>query len=84
MPKGHDVHPPTLSGCGYLTGMGHQEGGHLHVLINDIRGYIEFEDLSEISAHSFSGMICGPETPVKMVINKVDTRKKQIVEIKVG
>lgn len=58
--RGHDVHTPTLSGCGYLTGMGHQESD-LHVLINDIRGYIEFEDLSDVIlvAHSFSGMICG-------------------------
>lgn len=58
--RGHDVHTPTLSGCGYLTGMGHQKSD-LHILINDIRGYIEFEDLSDIIlvAHSFSGMICG-------------------------
>lgn len=58
--RGHDVHTPTLSGCGYLAKEIHQEI-NLDAYIADIRNYIEFEDLSEIIliAHSFSGMVCG-------------------------
>jgi pimeloyl-ACP methyl ester carboxylesterase len=58
--RGHDVHTPTLSGCGYLAKEVHQEV-NLDAYIADIRNYIEFENLSEIIlvAHSFSGMICG-------------------------
>ncbi|MFH0780528.1 MAG: alpha/beta hydrolase [Pseudomonadota bacterium] len=58
--RGHDVHTPTLSGCGYLAKAVHQESD-LGVFIADIRSYIEFEDLGEIIliAHSFSGMVCG-------------------------
>ena len=58
--RGHDVHTPTLSGCGYLAKELDEEI-NLDIFISDIRNYIEFEDLSEIIlvAHSFSGMICG-------------------------
>ena len=58
--RGHDVHTPTLSGCGYLA-KDTDEEINLDNFISDIRNYIEFEDLSEIIlvAHSFSGMICG-------------------------
>jgi pimeloyl-ACP methyl ester carboxylesterase len=58
--RGHDVHTPTLSECGYLARSGCRESD-LNVYIEEIRNYIEFEDLSDIIlvAHSFSGMVCG-------------------------
>lgn len=58
--RGHDVHTPTLSGCGYLAKEIHQELNP-NAYIADLRNYIEFENLGEIIllAHSFSGMVCG-------------------------
>jgi pimeloyl-ACP methyl ester carboxylesterase len=58
--RGHEVHTPTLSGCGYLAKDVSQDI-NLEDYIADIRKYFEFEDLREIVlvAHSFSGMICG-------------------------
>jgi pimeloyl-ACP methyl ester carboxylesterase len=58
--EGHEVHTPTLSGCGYLAHGGSQ-GFDLCDYLSDIVKYIEFEDLREIIlvGHSFSGMICG-------------------------
>ena len=58
--QGHEVHAPTLSGCGYLS-HGMQQEDDLLTYIEDIAQYIEFEDLQGIVliAHSFSGMICG-------------------------
>lgn len=58
--RGHNVHTPTLSGCGYLAKAVHQEIA-LDDYIADTRNYIEIEELGEIIlvAHSFSGMVCG-------------------------
>lgn len=58
--KGHEVHAPTLSGCGYL---GHTIGQdiNLDTYITDILEYVRLENLQDIVlvAQSFSGMICG-------------------------
>ena len=58
--RGHEVHTPTLSGCGYLAGEVHAEN-NLDTYLADLRRYIDFEQLGEIIlvAHSFSGMLCG-------------------------
>jgi pimeloyl-ACP methyl ester carboxylesterase len=58
--QGHEVHRPTLSGCGYLSGRQPRPEG-LQAYIGDIKKYMELEDLKDIVlvAHSFSGMICG-------------------------
>ena len=55
----HDVHTPTLSGCGHLYAMS-RGSDELNVYIEQLVDYIEFEDLNNIIlvAHSFSGMIC--------------------------
>ncbi len=57
---GHEIHTPTLTGCGYLA---HTltEGIDLKTYIQDILDYIRMEDLNDIVlvAQSFSGMICG-------------------------
>ncbi len=57
---GHEVHTPSLSGCGYLAHGGSQEYD-LPDYVSDILSYMELEDLYEIIlvGHSFSGMICG-------------------------
>nr|NJM04168.1 alpha/beta hydrolase [Desulfobacula sp.] len=57
--QGHEVHRPTLSGCGYLSGRQPEPEG-LQAYIADIKNYMEIEDLEDIVlvAHSFSGMIC--------------------------
>jgi len=74
--QGHEVHGPTLSGCGYLSGRQPEPEG-LHAYITDIRNYIELEDLEDIIlvAHSFSGMICSA------VIMKLRQRIQQAVFI---
>jgi len=58
--NGHDVHAPTLSGCGYLNRNG-ADGSDLTAFIDEVVGYVEMEDLEDfvLVAHSFSGMICG-------------------------
>ncbi len=58
--KGHEVHIPTLSGCGYLH-HGGREGTDLNTYIQDIANYISFEELDDfiLVGHSFSGLICG-------------------------
>jgi pimeloyl-ACP methyl ester carboxylesterase len=57
---GHEVHTPTLSGCGFLAD---ENSGRVDLLrlINDMQTYLELEDLSDIVlvGHSFSGLICG-------------------------
>lgn len=57
---GHEVHRPTLSGCGYLH-HGLRNGIDLNTYIQDVSNYIQFEALDDVVlvAHSFSGMICG-------------------------
>ncbi|OIQ52370.1 Alpha/beta hydrolase family protein [Pseudodesulfovibrio hydrargyri] len=56
---GHEVHAPTLTGCGYLAG-GLRQGVDLHTFIQDVSDYIFLHDLKDVTlvAHSFSGMIC--------------------------
>lgn len=58
--RGHAVHRPTLSGCGYLH-HGFRNGYDLNTYIQDISNYIQFEGLDDfiLVAHSYSGMICG-------------------------
>lgn len=58
--KGHEIHTPTLSGCGYLS-HGLREGFDLNTYIDDIVDYIRTEDLKDVVlvAQSYSGMICG-------------------------
>ncbi|MDD2465876.1 MAG: alpha/beta hydrolase [Desulfobulbus sp.] len=58
--QGHQVHTPTLTGCGYLAD-GNSAKVDLNRLIEDVSAYIELEDLTEIIlvGHSFSGLICG-------------------------
>ncbi|MFV0436154.1 MAG: alpha/beta fold hydrolase [Desulfopila sp.] len=55
---GHDVHTPTLSGCGFLN-HGMREGVDLNTLIQDVVNYLHFFGLQKtiLVAHSFSGMI---------------------------
>ena len=73
---GHEVHRPTLSGCGYLSGRQPQPEG-LQAYIADIKNYIELENLEDIVlvAHSFSGMICSA------VIMQLSQRIQQAVFI---
>ncbi len=58
--QGHEVHTPTLSGCGYLAHTLH-ESINLNTYIRDVLEYIRLEELKDIVlvAQSFSGMICG-------------------------
>ena len=58
--QGHQVHRPTLTGCGYLADE-NAATVDLNRLISDITTYIELEELKDIVlvGHSFSGMICG-------------------------
>lgn len=57
--NGHDVHTPTLSGCGYLSPV-KADWGDLGTYIDEVVRYVEMEDLTNVIlvAHSFSGMIC--------------------------
>ncbi|MEF2145955.1 MAG: alpha/beta fold hydrolase [Desulfovibrionaceae bacterium] len=59
-PLGNDVHTPTLSGCGYLTG-GLREGLGLEEYVQEVVEYLRCESLSDVIlvAHSYSGMVCG-------------------------
>jgi len=58
--QGHEVHTPTLSGCGFLAD---KNSGKIDLtrLINDMQSYLELEDLNDtvLVGHSFSGLICG-------------------------
>jgi pimeloyl-ACP methyl ester carboxylesterase len=56
----HEVHTPTLSGCGYLSQDLPRERV-LDIYINEMTEYLQIEDLTDVIlvAHSFSGMICG-------------------------
>nr|WP_321465438.1 alpha/beta hydrolase [uncultured Desulfobulbus sp.] len=58
--QGHQVHTPTLSGCGYLADT-QSAKVDLTRLIGDVGAYIEMEELHDIVlvGHSFSGLICG-------------------------
>ena len=58
--QGHEVHTPTLSGCGYLS-QGMRREDDLNTSVDGLLRYLEFEDLRKVIlvAHSFSGMICG-------------------------
>jgi len=58
--QGHDVHAPTLSGCGHLH-HGLRKGVDLHTYVQDILNYLQFEELRDVVlvAHSYSGMVCG-------------------------
>lgn len=57
--KGHEVHTPTLSGCGYLR---HrlERGLGLEDYCRDLTGFFELEDLSGavLVGHSYSGLVC--------------------------
>ena len=57
---GHEVHTPTLSGCGYLFPE-HRPDNHLGVYVDNIANYLDIEGLDNIIlvGHSFSGLICG-------------------------
>ncbi|MGD9950443.1 MAG: alpha/beta fold hydrolase [Desulfobulbus sp.] len=58
--QGHQVHTPTLSGCGYLADANPPEID-LNRLIDDVNAFLQMEELNDIVlvGHSFSGMICG-------------------------
>ncbi|WP_306548297.1 alpha/beta fold hydrolase [Desulfobulbus sp.] len=58
--RGHAVHAPTLSGCGYLARTVRPEDD-LNGSIQDMTNYLDMEDLKDvvIVGHSFSGLICG-------------------------
>jgi len=57
---GHEVHTPTLSGCGYLF-QGMRQEDDLNVYIKDMSNYLDIEKLDDVIlvAHSFSGLVCG-------------------------
>lgn len=57
--QGHEVHTPTLTGCGHLH-HGLDQAAGLSAYVQDVTAYLEFEDLSDavLVAHSYSGMIC--------------------------
>jgi len=58
--RGHAVHTPTLSGCGYLFS-GFRPELDLTTYVKDMASYLDIEDLDEVVlvGHSYSGMICG-------------------------
>lgn len=57
--EGHEVHAPTLTGCGYLR---HrlEQGIGLEDYCRDLTAYFELEDLSGavLVGHSYSGLVC--------------------------
>jgi len=56
---GHEVHAPTLSGCGHH---GHYKDARLGLTVfcRDLTAYLVLEDLTDVIlvAHSYSGLIC--------------------------
>ena len=63
---GHEVHAPTLSGCGYLAD-GLREGIDLHTYVQDACNYLHYQDLRDVIlvSHSFADMIC-PAVAVRL------------------
>ena len=58
--QGHQVHTPTLSGCGYMADADSAKLD-LSRLIANVDAFLELEDLEDVIlvGHSFSGLICG-------------------------
>jgi pimeloyl-ACP methyl ester carboxylesterase len=57
--RGHEVHAPTLSGCGYHRH--HLDRGlGLGVYCHDLASFFELEDLADVVlvGHSYSGLVC--------------------------
>ena len=56
---GHEVHTPTLSGCGHHRHT-MARGQGLPTYLEDIASYMELQDLSDVIlvGHSYSGIIC--------------------------
>jgi len=57
--NGHEVHAPTLSGCGHHRHLKDRRLG-LDVFRQDVVSYFEMEDLSDciLVGHSYSGLLC--------------------------
>ncbi len=62
--RGHEVHTPTLSGCGHHRHALDRALG-LGTFIRDVVSYVELEDLSRVVlvAHSYSGLVCAGAMP---------------------